>query len=97
MTDPRPAAGTEGTADPSGAYEQAPQASYGGGGSATDVYVYPRNGQTAEQTQNDRYECHGWAVAQSGFDPTRQDTSGNPAEYKRVMVACLDARGYSAR
>jgi hypothetical protein len=98
VTDPPPAEGTEGSADTdtSGAYEQAPQANYGGG-SAADVYVYPRNAQTPEQTQNDRYECHGWAVSQSGFDPTRQDQSGNPADYKRAMVACLDARGYSAR
>jgi len=97
VTDPPPAAGTEGSADASGAYEQAPQSNYGGGGSAGDVYVYPRNGQTPEQTQNDRYECHSWAASQSGFDPTRQDQSGNPADYRRAMVACLDARGYSAR
>jgi hypothetical protein len=97
VTDPPPSGGTEGSADTSGAYEQAPQANYGGGGSAADMYVYPRNGQTPEQTQNDRYECHSWAVSQSGFDPTRQDQSGNPADYNRAMVACLDARGYSAR
>jgi hypothetical protein len=97
VTDPPPAAGTEGSADASGAYEQAPQANYGGGDSAVDVYVYPRNGQTPDQTQNDRYECHGWAVSQSGFDPTQQGQSGNPADYRRAMVACLDARGYSAR
>jgi hypothetical protein len=97
VTDPPPAAGTDGSADASGAYEQAPQANYDSGGSAADVYVYPRNGQTPEQTQNDRYECHGWAVSQSGFDPTQQGQSGNPADYKRAMVACLDARGYSAR
>jgi hypothetical protein len=97
VTDPPPAAGTDGSADASGAYEQAPQANYDSGGSAADVYVYPRNGQTPEQTQNDRYECHGWAVSQSGFDPTQQGQSGNPADYRRAMVACLDARGYSAR
>jgi len=96
VTDPPPAAGAEGSADAGGAYEQAPQANYSGNNSA-DVYVYPRNGQTQEQTDNDRYECHSWAASQSGFDPTRQDQSGNPADYKRAMVACLDARGYSAR
>ena len=100
VTDPPPAAGTEGSADAGGAYEQAPQSNYppnGGAGTASDIYMYPRNGQSQEQMQNDRYECHGWAVNQSGFDPTRQDNSGNPADYRRVMVACLDARGYSAR
>jgi len=97
VTDPPPADTGGGSADAGGAYEQAPQANYGGG-SAGDVYVYPRNGQTPEQTQNDRYECHGWAVSQSGFDPTRPEQSGgNPANYRNAMVACLDARGYSAR
>ena len=72
---------------------------YGGsaGGSAADLYVYPRNGQTEQQTQNDRYECHSWAVGQSGFDPTRPQQTGNADDYRRAMVACLDARGYSAR
>ena len=95
VTDPPPLEGTEGSADASGGYQQAPEANYSG--SAGDVYVYPRNGQTPEQTENDRYECHGWAVSQSGFDPTRQDQTGNPEDYRRAMVACLDARGYSSR
>ena len=98
VTDPPPVEESEGSADTNGGYEQAPQSGYGaGGGSAGDVYVYPRNGQSEEQTQNDRYECHSWAVSQSGFDPTRPQQAGNPADYRRAMVACLDARGYSAR
>jgi hypothetical protein len=100
VTNPPPVAGTdEGSSDPNGGYEQAaPQAGYGAGtGDAGDVYVYPRNGQTQEQTQNDRYECHSWAVNQSGFDPTRPEQTGNAADYRRAMAACLDARGYSAR
>jgi hypothetical protein len=67
------------------------------GGSA-DVYIYPRNGQTDEQTADDRYECHKWAVGQTGFDPTRSSSSsGSASEYRRAMTACLDARGYSAK
>ncbi|MBV8147350.1 MAG: hypothetical protein JO184_20325 [Gammaproteobacteria bacterium] len=99
VTDPPPAAQEQGSADPNGAYEQAPQSSYpdpSASGSG-DVFVYPRNGQTPQQTDNDRYECHGWAVSQSGFDPTRPEQNGNPGDYRRAMVACLDARGYSAR
>jgi hypothetical protein len=66
---------------------------------ASDLYLYPRNGQSDTQTQNDRYECHSWALNQTGFDPTRsaQQASGNAADYRRAMIACLDARGYSAR
>jgi hypothetical protein len=46
------------------------------------VYVYPANGQTAEQTDRDRYECHVWAVQQTGVDPSRADAS----PYERVVV-----------
>jgi hypothetical protein len=109
-TDPPPAAGT---ADPSadtysdGSQPADPAAAgpppngaapqYGGGAGA-DVYVYPRNGQNEQQTANDRYECHSWAVNQTGFDPTRGGPQpGNDTDYRRAMVACLDARGYTAR
>ena len=60
--------------------------------------MYPRKGQTEQQTATDKYECHSWAVNQTGYDPTRaQATGGALADYRRAMSACLDARGYSAR
>lgn len=34
------------------------------------VFVYPNSGQSEEQLDRDRYECHVWAVKQSGFDPS---------------------------
>ena len=40
-------------------------------GSAQGVYVYPKAGQSQQQQQTDSGECHGWAVGQSGYDPTR--------------------------
>src|SRR5271170_7940301 len=46
------------------------------------VFVYPSNGQSPEQTDRDRYECHVWAVQQTGVDPSRPDA--NP--YERVVV-----------
>jgi hypothetical protein len=46
------------------------------------VFVYPNSGQSAEQTDRDRYECHNWAVQQTGVDPSRADA--NP--YERVVV-----------
>lgn len=33
-------------------------------------FVYPQNGQSAEQQQKDDSECHAWAVQQTGYDPT---------------------------
>ena len=39
--------------------------------SVNEVFVYPKNGQNAEQQSKDRYECYRWAADQSGFDPTK--------------------------
>lgn len=46
------------------------------------VFVYPAHGQSPEQTERDRYECHTWAVQQTGVDPSRSDANA----YERVIV-----------
>jgi hypothetical protein len=46
------------------------------------IFVYPNNGQGPEQTDRDRYECHMWAVQQTGVDPSRPDAP----PYERVVV-----------
>jgi len=66
--------------------------------SASDVFVYPRNGQSEQQTATDKFECHKWSASQTGFDPTRSmNLQGTSADYRRAMGACLDARGYSVK
>jgi hypothetical protein len=45
----------------------------------TRVVVYPAQGQSAEQLDRDRYECHLWAVRESRFDPS---APGVPASYR---------------
>ncbi|MGR8918716.1 MAG: hypothetical protein ACU85V_03780 [Gammaproteobacteria bacterium] len=37
---------------------------------AQQVYTYPNAGQSEAQQSQDRFECHQWAIDQSGFDPT---------------------------
>ena len=37
---------------------------------AQDMFIYPADGQSQEQQDRDRFECHSWAVQQTGFDPT---------------------------
>lgn len=71
---------------------------------ADQLFIYPRQNQSEPQQATDRYECHSWAVSQTGFDPTRLsgDTSAtqrgeNHANYQRAMSACLDGRGYTVR
>ncbi|HXN09769.1 MAG TPA: hypothetical protein VN859_00890 [Steroidobacteraceae bacterium] len=46
------------------------------------IIVYPAQGQSPEQTERDRYECHVWAVQQSGYDPSRPGASTS----ERVVV-----------
>ena len=71
---------------------------------ANEVFVYPKNGQSAEQQSKDRYECHRWAVDRSAFDSTKfGGGAGNQARdttreaYERAQAACLEARGYSVK
>ena len=44
------------------------------------VYAYPSAGQSIEQMETDKFDCHNWSVAQSDFDPTR-DHSPEPVTY----------------
>jgi hypothetical protein len=69
------------------------------GSVGTDVIAYPKNGQTADQQANDKYECHSWAVTQSGFDPAQAATASASKrdDYMRAQTACLDGRGYSVK
>ncbi len=82
------------------------QPSHVGEASSADanVFVYPRNGQSEAQQSTDRYECHAWAVQQSGFDPTRpsggvadSEIEARRSDYRRAEGACLEGRGYSVK
>jgi hypothetical protein len=71
---------------------------------ADQMFIYPRLGQSSKQQADDRYECHRWAVGQTGFDPIQQP-GGIPegqkaekrADYQRALSACLDGRGYTVK
>lgn len=49
----------------------------------TRVFVYPRNAQSQDLQSRDRYECHNWAVQQTGFDPSAPSLP----PHLRVVVA----------
>jgi hypothetical protein len=68
------------------------------------LFVYPKNGQTAEQQAQDRFECYQSAVGNSGYDPTlggggvpANIAGSKRADYLRAESACLDARSYSVK
>jgi len=56
----------------------------------TQVYFYPKEGQTAEQQSRDHYECYTWAVKQTGFDPGQ---SAIPTD-QRVRVVPMPPPGH---
>lgn len=42
---------------------------------APQLYFYPKQGQSPERQDRDRYECYRWAVRQSHFDPSRSEVA----------------------
>ncbi len=65
---------------------------------STQIFAYPKQGQSEAQTDRDRYDCHLWAGQQSGFDPTEPgEALGMIPDYRRAMTACLEGRGYSVQ
>lgn len=45
---------------------------------AETLYVYPKAGQSQQQIDKDKYECHQWAKEQAGFDPTAASAAPPP-------------------
>ena len=75
-------------------YREVPVAGPGPGPSPsapiTQVYFYPKAGQTTEQQSRDHYECYNWAMQQTGFDPSQ---SSIPPE-RRVKVVPMPPPGH---
>jgi hypothetical protein len=79
----------------------------------TELFMYPKAGQSSEQQARDREECHRWAVGQAGFDPTTaavastgtpapntvptDNTATKRADFLRADGACLEGRNYSVK
>ncbi len=62
---------------------------------AQDLYVYPAQGQSDETLSRDRYECHRWAVSESGFDPSQ--FGEDVPQTVRVPVPANEAAGATGR
>jgi hypothetical protein len=57
---------------------------------APDPIIYPRNGQSAAQTETDRQECNRWAT-------TQPSAMADAEVFQRAVAACMDGRGYTVR
>ncbi len=67
----------------------------------SQMFVYPKSGQSPDQQAKDKYECHTWAASQTGFDPTASGGGVSPDQlgpktdsYNRAITACRTGRGY---
>ena len=70
----------------------------------TNLYAYPKGGQSKEQQTRDRDECQKWAVSQTDFNAAQPPQKDEPLEssrkresYLRAEAACLTARNYSVK
>ncbi|HET9861905.1 MAG TPA: glycine zipper 2TM domain-containing protein [Steroidobacteraceae bacterium] len=51
----------------------------------SELFVYAAHGQSDKQLDRDRYECHNWAVKQSGYNPS--DPHLAPHQQVQVVAA----------
>ena len=56
----------------------------------TQVYFYPKAGQSTEQQSRDHYECYNWAMQQTGFDPSQSSIPPT----RRVKVVPMPPPGH---
>jgi hypothetical protein len=75
---------------PTTVYETVPAPAQPAAVRAPDPIVYPRNGQSAEQTEADRQACNRWAT-------TQPSAMADASVFQRATAACMEGRGYTLR
>jgi hypothetical protein len=50
-----------------------------------DMFIYPKEGQSNEQLEQDKYACYNWAKNQTGFDPMAAPTATSPPPQKEAQ------------
>ena len=60
---------------------------------AQEPIVFPAKGQSAEQTDQEKYTCYTWAKGQSGFDPMQVPTATTPPSETKGGALKGAARG----
>jgi hypothetical protein len=66
----------------------------------SNIFIYPTKNQSQTQQDKDRYECHLWAVKQTGFDPSMPQTvapnGARPEQYRSSQPHVLKGAGRGA-
>jgi uncharacterized protein YcfJ len=62
---------------------------------AQELFIYPANGQSADQLDKDKFECYSWAKRDTGFDPMALPTTSSapPRGQKKSGGAVTGALG----
>ena len=60
---------------------------------AQQMFFYPQKGQNAQQQQTDQGECYGWAMQQTGYNPTASAQAPPPPPPQSGGAARGAARG----
>lgn len=63
---------------------------------AQEMVIYPSQGQSNEQMEQDKFQCYSWSKNESGFDPMALPTASEPPpekEAKKGGVAKGAVRG----
>lgn len=65
-------------------------------GSAKAQYVYPQQGQSPQQQQNDEIECSRWATQQTGYQPSPSSSSDGGIVSDRALRGAARGAGVGA-
>ena len=58
-----------------------------------ELMVFPNDGQSKEQQQQDEFTCYNWSKEQSGFDPMAPPTATEPPPQETASQSNSVARG----
>ena len=51
---------------------------------ASELMIYPNEGQDDAQQEQDNYQCYSWAKGETGFDPMAPPTATEPAPQQQA-------------
>ena len=52
---------------------------------AQDLMIFPNDGQSADQQQQDEFQCYNWAKERTGFDPMAAPTATSPPPQQQAQ------------
>ena len=63
---------------------------------AQELFIYPNEGQSNEQVEQDKFQCYSWAKGQTGVDPMQVPTASSPPPRSEANVGGGALKGAAA-